>query len=109
MHSITVHQGLWQAFEVIFDTGSSNTWIPGETCGFFVCYTHTYYDEVQFSRLTNRTGSSCKVTVGGLSSWNNIPNLFESMIDENLTGEPVFAFNLLGDASQVDELVFGVR
>ena len=29
------------------------------------------------------------------------------MIDENLIGEPVFTFNLLGDASQVGELVFG--
>ena len=29
------------------------------------------------------------------------------MIDENLIGVPVFAFNLLGDASQVGELVFG--
>ena len=63
MHSFTVHSGLWQAFEVIFDTGSGNTWVPGEGCGFFACYTHTCYDEAQFSRLTNRTGSFCKATV----------------------------------------------
>merc|ERR1712061_422334 len=34
-----------QDFKVIFDTGSSNVWVPGKACGFFTCWTHPRYHE----------------------------------------------------------------
>merc|ERR1712217_789199 len=37
----------------------------------------------------------------------NIPTPFESMIDQKLISEPVFAFYLQADASQQGELAFG--
>jgi len=36
-----------QSFEVIFDTGSANVWVPGKSCGFFTCYRHPRYDEAK--------------------------------------------------------------
>merc|ERR1719333_939134 len=34
-----------QEFQVIFDTGSANVWVPGKACGFFTCWRHPRYDE----------------------------------------------------------------
>lgn len=34
-----------QEFQVIFDTGSSNTWVPGSECGFTTCWFHSKFDE----------------------------------------------------------------
>lgn len=33
-----------QEFTVIFDTGSSNTWIPSKKCHSLACYLHSRYD-----------------------------------------------------------------
>jgi hypothetical protein len=33
-----------QPFQVIFDTGSANVWVPSKKCGFFTCYRHPRYD-----------------------------------------------------------------
>jgi hypothetical protein len=38
-----------QPFNVIFDTGSANVWVPGKSCGFFTCYRHPRYDEAKSS------------------------------------------------------------
>merc|ERR1712176_633031 len=29
-----------QKFNVIFDTGSANVWVPGKACGFLTCWLH---------------------------------------------------------------------
>jgi len=148
-----------QDFKVIFDTGSSNVWVPGKDCGFFTCYTHPRYDrkkssnyeedgreykvqygsgpvEGVFSKDTVTVGSIdvphqpfaevSKVSFGPLNiafaagkfdgllglgfksiSTYQIPTPFESMIDQGLIDEPVFAFYLQKDPDAMGELVFG--
>jgi saccharopepsin len=34
-----------QTFQVIFDTGSANVWVPGKACSFLTCWLHPRYDE----------------------------------------------------------------
>merc|ERR1712032_1101415 len=38
-----------QEFQVIFDTGSANVWVPGKACGFLTCWLHPRYDESKSS------------------------------------------------------------
>merc|ERR1719313_1656717 len=148
-----------QDFQVIFDTGSANVWVPGKACGFTTCWLHHKYDETKsqtyqkdgrkfevqygsgpvegiFSKDTVSLGSIevkeqafaevSKVSFGPLNlafaagkfdgllglgfksiSQYNIPTPFETMIDQKLISEPVFAFYLPDDASAQGELVFG--
>merc|ERR1719410_3152323 len=148
-----------QSFEVVFDTGSSNLWVPGKKCGFFTCWRHPRYDETK-SATFEKDGRQYKVqygsgpvegifnkdtvTLGGIDvkgqlfaevskvsfgplniafaagkfdgllglgfksiSQYQIPTPFESMIDQKLIDESVFAFYLQDDASKMGELVFG--
>jgi len=148
-----------QDFKVIFDTGSSNIWVPGKNCSFLVCWLHPRYDDSKsktyekdgrqykvqygsgpvegvFSKDTVTVGDVdvkgqlfaevSKVSFGPLNvafaagkfdgllglgfksiSQYQIPTPFESMIDQKLIDEPVFAFYLQRDSSQQGELVFG--
>merc|ERR1712045_685227 len=52
-----------QDFKVIFDTGSSNVWVPGKACGFFTCWTHPRYDESK-SPTYEKDGRPYKVQYG---------------------------------------------
>jgi len=148
-----------QDFKVIFDTGSSNVWVPGKACGFLTCWLHPRYDETKsktyekdgreykvqygsgpvegfFSKDTVSVGNIdvkgqlfaevSKVSFGPLNiafaagkfdgllglgfksiSPYQIPTPFESMVDQTLINEPVFAFYLQQDASEQGELLFG--
>lgn len=53
-----------QNFTVIFDTGSSNLWVPSSKCLFSIpCYFHSRY-QAKLSRTYTRNGKSCKITYG---------------------------------------------
>lgn len=52
-----------QDFNVIFDTGSANVWVPGKQCGFFTCYRHPRYDESK-SKTFEKDGRQYKVQYG---------------------------------------------
>jgi len=148
-----------QPFTVIFDTGSSNLWVPGKNCSFTTCWLHKRFDmsksssfkadgrqyNVQYgSGPVEGTFGSDSVKVGDIEvkdqlfamvtkvsfgplnlafaagkfdgllglgfksiSQYNIPTPFEAMVEQKLVDEPVFAFYLQEDTSQMGELVFG--
>jgi len=52
-----------QEFNVIFDTGSSNVWVPGKACGFLTCWFHKRYDETKSSSY-EKDGREYKVMYG---------------------------------------------
>lgn len=53
-----------QKFNVVFDTGSSNLWVPSSDCFFSIaCYLHSRYNS-RLSRTFTQIGSSCKIPYG---------------------------------------------
>jgi cathepsin D len=59
-----------QNFEVIFDTGSSNLWIPSANCSLFSCYLHTRYNSAKSSSYrANGTSFGIQYGSGPVSGW----------------------------------------
>ncbi|OMO86209.1 Peptidase A1 [Corchorus capsularis] len=53
-----------QNFTVIFDTGSSNLWVPSSKCFFSIaCYFHSKYKSSRSSTYT-KNGKSCEINYG---------------------------------------------
>lgn len=52
-----------QQFQVVFDTGSSNVWVPGKACGFFTCWLHPRYSETK-SKTYEKDGRKYSVQYG---------------------------------------------
>eukprot|EP00696_Hemimastix_kukwesjijk_P020168 gnl/Hemi2/9647_TR3354_c0_g1_i1.p1 gnl/Hemi2/9647_TR3354_c0_g1~~gnl/Hemi2/9647_TR3354_c0_g1_i1.p1 ORF type:complete len:438 (+),score=158.37 gnl/Hemi2/9647_TR3354_c0_g1_i1:52-1314(+) len=62
-----------QRFEVIFDTGSSNLWVPSAECQDVGCMLHPRYDHVQSrSYVQNGTSIKIKYGTGGVSGYLSI-------------------------------------
>ncbi|XP_017264936.1 renin [Kryptolebias marmoratus] len=58
-----------QMFNVVFDTGSSNLWVPSESCSPFstACFTHNRYDASQSrTYVENGTGFSIQYASGNV-------------------------------------------
>lgn len=60
-----------QSFTVLFDTGSSNFWVPSMKCYFSIaCYTHSRYSS-RLSKTYTKNGEPCKIhySLGSISGF----------------------------------------
>ncbi|XP_075331831.1 renin [Odontesthes bonariensis] len=58
-----------QMFNVVFDTGSANLWVPSQSCSPFstACFTHNKYDASQsYTYIENGTGFSIQYASGNV-------------------------------------------
>lgn len=59
-----------QEFNVIFDTGSSNTWVPSKHCTSFACLLHRRYDSDKSGTFTaNRTDFKIRYGTGAVEGF----------------------------------------
>ena len=62
-----------QKFSVILDTGSSNLWVPSESCTSIACFLHRRYDSSE-SRTYQKNGSEFEIQYGSGSMTGFVSN-----------------------------------
>ncbi|KAL5582743.1 hypothetical protein UlMin_015185 [Ulmus minor] len=89
-----------QNFTVIFDTGSSNLWVPSSKCYFSIaCYFHPRYKSSKSSTYTS-IGESCEINYGSGS----ISGFFSQ--DNVLVGDVVVKDQVFIEATKESSLTF---
>ncbi|EGR32788.1 hypothetical protein IMG5_070700, partial [Ichthyophthirius multifiliis] len=90
-----------QSFQVIFDTGSSNLWVPSSECGILsiACRLHTRYDKTKSSTYgKNGTHFDIKYGSGGVSGhWTQETIILGGLTAQNVT---------IGEATSMKGLSF---
>jgi phytepsin len=94
-----------QRFEVLFDTGSSNLWVPSSLCPIWVlsCDLHAQYDHTK-SKTYEKNGEKFSIQYGsgaatGFLSYDNVAIggvTVQKQIFAEITGEPGIAFLAAG-------------
>ncbi|KAL7207427.1 hypothetical protein ACSBR1_029391 [Camellia fascicularis] len=91
-----------QHFAVVFDTGSSNLWVPSSKCHFSIaCYMHSKY-RAKLSNTYTEIGTSCKIHYGsgsifGFFSQDNVrfgDVIIKDQVFTEATKEGLFMFLL---------------
>ncbi|OBT49735.1 vacuolar protease A [Pseudogymnoascus sp. 24MN13] len=81
-----------QSFKVVLDTGSSNLWVPSQSCGSIACYLHSKYDSSE-STSYEKNGTEFAIqygsgSVSGFISQDQV-NIGDLVIKDQLFGEAV--------------------
>jgi saccharopepsin len=75
-----------QSFKVVLDTGSSNLWVPSQSCGSIACYLHSTYDSASSSTY-KANGSEFEIHYGSGSLSGFISNDDVSIGDLKIKGQ----------------------
>merc|ERR1719462_1012044 len=111
-----------QTFKVIFDTGSSNLWVPSKKCPFWevACRLHNKYDSSKSSTYkVNGTKFEIAYGSGSMSGFlstdtvciavEHVTPVFDNMVDQGVVDDAVFSFwlNRNPNAEHGGELILG--
>lgn len=91
-----------QTFKVIFDTGSSNLWVPSKSCKSLACDLHSKYDSSKSSTYT-KNGTAFNITYGS-GGMEGFWSLDTVSLADNVSADNCF----VGEATKLDGLSFMV-
>ena len=75
-----------QTFKVVLDTGSSNLWVPSQSCGSIACYLHSKYDSSSSSTY-KKNGTEFEIRYGSGSLSGFVSQDVVSIGDLELKGQ----------------------